>query len=131
MGLWLKVRVAQGPCQLVLITSHYQVNDEIKQRGVTSDMIFPIPRLIKHVSSIMSLSVSEREAPHRCTLLTSSRPRQEGDLIMTGTPSGVGPLKGEDKVSVGLTYPGLDGQELEKLEWKCEDRKDGYEFSGN
>ena len=36
----------------------WQVNDQLKQNGSTSDMIFKIPVLIEHVSSIMSLEVS-------------------------------------------------------------------------
>ena len=34
-----------------------QVNGQVKQNGNTSDMIFKIPALIEHVSSIMSLEV--------------------------------------------------------------------------
>jgi len=34
------------------------VNGQLKQNGPTSDMIFKIPVLIEHVSSIMSLEVS-------------------------------------------------------------------------
>jgi len=35
-----------------------QLNDQVKQNGSTSDMMFKIPALIEHVSSIMSLEVS-------------------------------------------------------------------------
>ena len=35
-----------------------QINGEFKQNGSTADMIFRIPRLIEHVSSIMTLEVS-------------------------------------------------------------------------
>lgn len=34
-----------------------QVNGQVKQNGCTSDMIFKIPALIEHVSSIMTLEV--------------------------------------------------------------------------
>ncbi|KAF9940946.1 Acylpyruvase fahd1, mitochondrial, partial [Modicella reniformis] len=44
-----------------------------KQNGNTRDMIFNVPNLIEHVSSIMKL--------------------QEGDVILTGTPAGVGPVR--------------------------------------
>ena len=43
-----------------------------KQNGSTGDMIFSIPSIISHVSKIMTL--------------------EKGDLILTGTPSGVGPV---------------------------------------
>lgn len=36
---------------------HLQINGAIKQNGTTADMIFRIPRLIEHVSSIMTLEV--------------------------------------------------------------------------
>jgi len=36
------------------------VNNEIKQDGKTKDMIFGIPRLLEHVSSIMTLEVRAR-----------------------------------------------------------------------
>ncbi|MCO5573049.1 hypothetical protein L7F22_026814 [Adiantum nelumboides] len=50
-----------------------KVNDQTRQDGNTEDMIFPIPQLIEHVSSIMTL--------------------QTGDLLLTGTPKGVGSVQ--------------------------------------
>lgn len=59
-----------------------QVDGEEKQRGSTSKMIFNIPYLIHHLSNIMTL--------------------QHGDIILTGTPEGVGPVKpGQVCVRVG------------------------------
>jgi len=57
-----------------------RVNGQIRQESNTSDMIFPIERLIVEVSRIWEL-----------------RP---GDLIFTGTPSGVGPLRVGDCVTI-------------------------------
>jgi len=54
-----------------------------KQRGNTSDMIFKIPQLIEHISSIMKL--------------------ETGDLILTGTPSGVGPILPGQSIEFGIT----------------------------
>ena len=48
------------------------VNGEIRQHGNTSAMIFKVPELIAYISSIMTL--------------------EPGDIIATGTPSGVGPV---------------------------------------
>ncbi|KAI5989240.1 hypothetical protein EDC04DRAFT_2816741 [Pisolithus marmoratus] len=59
-----------------------KINGITKQNGTTADMIFRIPRLIEHVSSIMTL--------------------EEGDLVLTGTPSGVGPVAPGDKVECTL-----------------------------
>ncbi|KAK4801732.1 hypothetical protein SAY86_022219 [Trapa natans] len=60
-----------------------KVDDEIKQKGSTKDMIFKIPHLISHISSIMTLF--------------------EGDVILTGTPKGVGPVKIGQKITAGIT----------------------------
>jgi acylpyruvate hydrolase len=46
-------------------------------------MIFSIPVLISYISSIMTLN--------------------EGDVILTGTPSGVGPVKAGQKITAGIT----------------------------
>ncbi|MBA0549744.1 hypothetical protein Golob_020760 [Gossypium lobatum] len=60
-----------------------KVDDEIRQKGSTKDMIFKIPYLISHISSIMTLF--------------------EGDTILTGTPQGVGPVKLGQKITAGIT----------------------------
>jgi 2-keto-4-pentenoate hydratase/2-oxohepta-3-ene-1,7-dioic acid hydratase in catechol pathway len=63
-----------------MITCH--VNGEMRQMGSTRDMVFNIKQLISFVSSIMTLS--------------------PGDLLFTGTPSGVGPLMPGDHVEVQI-----------------------------
>lgn len=60
-----------------------KVDGEIRQKGSTKDMIFKIPYLISHISSIMTLF--------------------EGDVILTGTPQGVGPVKVGQKITAGVT----------------------------
>ena len=55
-------------------------NGEIKQSGRTSLMIFDIPFLISYISSVMTL--------------------YPGDLISTGTPSGIAPMKPGDRIEV-------------------------------
>jgi 2-keto-4-pentenoate hydratase/2-oxohepta-3-ene-1,7-dioic acid hydratase in catechol pathway len=56
------------------------VNGETKQSSNTNQLIFPVPELVAFVSRF-------------CTL-------EPGDIITTGTPSGVGPLKPGDRVTV-------------------------------
>jgi len=58
------------------------VNGKLRQSGHTSDLIFPVPVLVRFISRIMTL-----------------RP---GDIITTGTPSGVGPLAPGDRVDVQI-----------------------------
>ncbi|EIN04431.1 hypothetical protein PUNSTDRAFT_55476 [Punctularia strigosozonata HHB-11173 SS5] len=84
-----------------------KVNGIIKQDGTTADMIFPIPRLIEHISSIMTL--------------------EEGDLVLTGTPSGVGPIVPGDRISCSLADK--DGKEIAKLDVGAVQREGGYSFS--
>jgi 2-keto-4-pentenoate hydratase/2-oxohepta-3-ene-1,7-dioic acid hydratase in catechol pathway len=57
-----------------------EVNEEVRQLGRTSDMVFDVPTLISYVSHIMTLL--------------------PGDVILTGTPAGVSPLNSGDVVSV-------------------------------
>lgn len=59
-----------------------EVNDELRQSGTTADLVHPIATLIEHVSSVMTLI--------------------PGDVILTGTPAGVGPLKAGDTVRVTI-----------------------------
>lgn len=85
-----------------------KVNGEFKQNGNTKDMIFDVPRLIKHVSSIMTL--------------------QPGDVILTGTPSGVGPIKAGDKITAGVADPSAPDSPIASLELDVVSRDAGYEF---
>lgn len=64
-----------------------RVNGELRQSGRTSDLIFGIPRIVSFLSSIMTLEV--------------------GDVICTGTPSGVGPLAPGDRVEVSVEGVGV------------------------
>lgn len=60
-----------------------KVDEEIRQKGSTKDMIFKIPFLISHISSVITLF--------------------EGDVILTGTPPGVGPVKAGQTITCGIT----------------------------
>ena len=62
-----------------------RVNGAVRQTGSTSEMVFSIPFLLAYISRIMTL--------------------EPGDLVATGTPSGVGPLAPGDVVEVEI--PGL------------------------
>jgi 2-keto-4-pentenoate hydratase/2-oxohepta-3-ene-1,7-dioic acid hydratase in catechol pathway len=69
-----------------------RVNGELRQRGRTSDMIFPPPVLVAYVSRVMTLL--------------------PGDVILTGTPSGVGPLSEGDRVEVEVEGIGVLANEV-------------------
>jgi 2-keto-4-pentenoate hydratase/2-oxohepta-3-ene-1,7-dioic acid hydratase in catechol pathway len=59
-----------------------RVNGEVKQNGNTRDLIFPLDVVIRHIAQAMTLF--------------------PGDLIPSGTPSGVGPLVAGDNVEVSV-----------------------------
>lgn len=58
------------------------LNGQVRQRGDTAEMIFPIDRLIAHVSQYVTLRM--------------------GDLLYTGTPVGVGPVHAGDTLRATL-----------------------------
>jgi 2-keto-4-pentenoate hydratase/2-oxohepta-3-ene-1,7-dioic acid hydratase in catechol pathway len=64
------------------LTIKLSVNGIIKQLSSTSDMIFGIERLVSFVSDVMTL--------------------MPGDIVATGTPKGVGPLKRGDSVDIEI-----------------------------
>lgn len=79
-----------GPCIVTTdeikdphaLTLTVTVNDEVKQEASTGDMLFPIPKLIAYLSQHFAL--------------------EAGDIIVTGTPPGVGPLHAGDTVQVRI-----------------------------
>ena len=64
-----------------------KVNGQPRQMASTRDMVFSVPTQIAYISSIMTL--------------------EPGDIIFTGTPSGVGPLKDGDEVVVEIEGLGV------------------------
>lgn len=84
-GDWISVSEFSN---LQKTTFKFLVNNEIKQKGDTSLLLFEIGNLIANISQSFSLEV--------------------GDIIMTGTPPGVGPLKQGDKLQMNLTSDKTD-----------------------
>ncbi len=60
----------------------FKVNGETRQVGETEKMLFDIVGLIAHISETFTL--------------------EKGDVVMTGTPAGVGPLKSSDQLEMTL-----------------------------
>lgn len=63
-----------------------RVNGEVLQEGDAADMVFDIPTIIEYITGIMTL--------------------EPGDLVATGTPDGVAPLKDGDVVEVEVVGVG-------------------------
>jgi hypothetical protein len=63
----------------------------------------------------------------RLCVLTGTSRTQEGDLILTGTPHGIGPITAGDKITCTLSDL-ASGKELSSLEFSAVDREGGYLF---
>lgn len=77
VGPWIETEL--DPLDLTVKT---RVNGVEKQSGRTADMAFSVPFLIRYIANIMTML--------------------PGDLIVTGTPAGVSPLKSGDIVEVEI-----------------------------
>ncbi len=77
LGPWIETEL--DPSDLAV--SAY-LNGEKKQSSNTVNLIFGVPELVEFLSSVMTL--------------------EPGDLIMTGTPSGVGPMNSGDEIAVEI-----------------------------
>ncbi len=75
LGPWIETELDVSD---IRVQTH--LNGDLKQDGTTKDMIFGVPELIAHVSSVMTLL--------------------PGDVILTGTPEGVGPMQVGDEVEI-------------------------------
>ncbi len=83
VGPWIETQVPD-PRNLAIAA---RVNGDLVQQGNTRDMLFPPFELISHISKVMTL--------------------QPGDVILTGTPEGVGPLRHGDEVRVEIEGVGI------------------------
>jgi 2-keto-4-pentenoate hydratase/2-oxohepta-3-ene-1,7-dioic acid hydratase in catechol pathway len=79
LGRFVTPSAIQDPRNVELLLS---VNGVVKQSGNTKNMLFPIDDIISRLSTFFTL--------------------QEGDLIYTGTPEGVGPLVDGDQVTASI-----------------------------
>jgi 2-keto-4-pentenoate hydratase/2-oxohepta-3-ene-1,7-dioic acid hydratase in catechol pathway len=75
LGPWMET--ATDPSDLGITTT---VNGEVRQHARTRELLWDVPSLIEYISSVMTLL--------------------PGDVLLTGTPEGVGPLTDGDEVSV-------------------------------
>ena len=82
VGPWIETDI--DPANVTVET---RLNGEVKQKGNTSDMAFPVAFLIRYISEIMTL--------------------YPGDLIATGTPAGVSRMKHGDTVEVEVAGIGV------------------------
>src|ERR687886_28328 len=82
LGPWIETDLAalgKDPADLEITCS---VDGEPRQQGRTSQLLFDVPTLISYISEIMTLL--------------------PGDVVLTGTPSGVGPIAAGQRVDVTI-----------------------------
>jgi len=77
LGPWVETELEPGNLDI-----SFSLNGEVRQSSNTSKLIFGVPRLIEFLSGIMTL--------------------YPGDIIMTGTPSGVGPVERGDELEMSI-----------------------------
>jgi 2-keto-4-pentenoate hydratase/2-oxohepta-3-ene-1,7-dioic acid hydratase in catechol pathway len=77
LGPWIQTDLDPADLELTTI-----VNGEIRQNARTSQLLHGVTELVTYVSAVMTLL--------------------PGDVLLTGTPAGVGPLKEGDEVSVTI-----------------------------
>jgi len=85
LGPWIVTRTTEADVNALTITT--RVNGDVRQQGKTQNMVFSPAELIAYVSQIMTL--------------------EPGDVIMTGTPAGVGPLEAGDVVEIEIDQIGV------------------------
>jgi len=81
LGPWVTTDLEPGNLDISLT-----VNGSIKQFSNTGDFITPVPQLISYISQVMTLL--------------------PGDIVLTGTPAGIGPLQDGDEVVVHIDQIG-------------------------
>ena len=85
-----------------------EINGQVKQQGSTNLMIFQIPRILSAISKVMTL--------------------HPGDVVLTGTPAGVGPAVPGDVMRAGIRVGGKELTEG-KIEVAVEESARDYEFA--
>ncbi|MGE5829337.1 MAG: fumarylacetoacetate hydrolase family protein [Micromonosporaceae bacterium] len=81
LGPWITTEVDAADLEV-----RCEVNDEVRQLGRTKDMVFDPPTLVSYISHVMTLL--------------------PGDVVLTGTPAGVGPLSDGDRVMIRVEAVG-------------------------
>ena len=77
LGPWIETDLDPGD---VAVTT--EVDGEVKQDGHTADLVFLVSELVEFITAVMTLL--------------------PGDVILTGTPAGVGPITAGQTVSVSI-----------------------------
>jgi 2-keto-4-pentenoate hydratase/2-oxohepta-3-ene-1,7-dioic acid hydratase in catechol pathway len=80
LGPWLVTGLDEG--EVAALEIGCRVNGELRQHGLTSQMVFSPSAILAFITQVMTL--------------------EPGDVVLTGTPAGVGPLRHGDAVTVEI-----------------------------
>ena len=81
-GPWIVTEL--DPTELAVVC---RVNGRVKQEGSSRDIVFKIPQIIEYISAAMTL--------------------EPGDVVLTGTPEGVSPIRSGDQVEIEIEGVGV------------------------
>ena len=90
------------------LTIELSVNGEVKQRDSTELMLFQVPRILSDISKVFTL--------------------EEGDIVITGTPKGVGPVVPGFVLGGRLTDENGDEIKEARIEVAVEESTSSYEY---
>lgn len=82
LGPWIETEISPGDLKI-----ETYLNGELRQTARTSDLIFSVPKIVSFISGIMTLL--------------------PGDVIATGTPSGIGRMNAGDTVEISIENIGI------------------------
>lgn len=102
---WVRGKSFDGACPLGPVVAdpehlsdgaavQLRVNGEVRQDSSISEFIFSVPELISEITQYMTL--------------------EEGDVVITGTPAGVGPLEDGDNVEIEIEGVGILEHSVER-----------------
>lgn len=101
---WVRAKSADGFCPIgpwveteldpSNVRIQTRVNGEVRQDGNTADMIFSIPKILAYISSFMTL--------------------EPGDVVLTGTPEGVGSITYGDRIELEIEGIGMLVNQVEE-----------------
>jgi 2-keto-4-pentenoate hydratase/2-oxohepta-3-ene-1,7-dioic acid hydratase in catechol pathway len=85
LGPWITAGLSEA--QAAALRLETRVNGDLRQQASTGEMVFPPARLIAYITQVMTL--------------------EPGDVILTGTPEGVGRLVAGDRIEVSIEGVGV------------------------
>ncbi|MDC0681038.1 fumarylacetoacetate hydrolase family protein [Sorangium atrum] len=100
VGPWIETELDPGALRVRAV-----VNSQVRQDGLTAQMIWGVPELVAYISRVMTL--------------------EPGDVIATGTPQGVGPIVSGDELVIDIAGATAETRGIGALRISVTARGDG------